>query len=135
MNKIIILVLTILFSTLTIGCNFNNTGDNNNTNGKEKLNTITLDTQTIDGIKISGFNIQYNNDTNKIVATVTNTNNNDYYIQAINIILRDKDNNVVHETFGLVRESLKPGASKNIVTFVPISLVGVVKAEFSIKQS
>ena len=97
-SKLCICFLAIvLFIT---GCGCDNKEEDNQENKTVESKVTTLDDQAIEGLKISGFSITYNDGISKIVANVENTTDQTISLLNIGMSLYDKDNNLLIETAG-----------------------------------
>lgn len=101
---------------------------------KVESKVTTLEDQTIEGLKITGFSITYSEGISKIVANVENTTDQEIKLTNIGINLYDKDNKLIIQTAGYIGDSIAPGDNKQIVSDVTEDLRSAKKVEYKIAR-
>ena len=131
-SKLCICFLAIvLFIT---GCGCDNKEEDNQENKTVESKVTTLDDQAIEGLKISGFSITYNDGISKIVANVENTTDQTISLLNIGMSLYDKDNNLLIETAGYFGNTIEPGETKQIISDVTEDLRSTTRVEYKIAR-
>lgn len=130
-----IIITTLVTILLITGCSF----------GKKKVKptpkptdqaTKVLDDQTVEGLKISGFNITFDDKEgiSTVVASVKNETEQDITLDRILISLYDKDNNLLVETSANIGENIKAGASTSFTSYITMDLRDTTKIEYKIAK-
>ena len=131
-SKLFICLLALVFVVTGCGCDKKEEPKKENKTVESKV--TTLDDQTIEGLKISGFSITYNDGISKIVANVENTTDQTIALTNIGISLYDKDNELLIETLGYIGDSIEPGDNKQIISDVTEDLRSAKKVEYKIAR-
>ena len=114
MKKITLMALIALTTvTLVTGCGKDNEKD------KEKLpqantNEDVIKDQTVESFSFENTSLVYYEGTTTLETVVTNTMDTDQTLQEFQIIVKDKDDNVMITLVGFVGSTIKAGESKVI---------------------
>lgn len=130
-----ITIITLIAILLTTGCSF----------GKKKVTptpkptepaTNVLEDQTVEGLKISGFNITFDEKEgmSTVVASVQNETEQDILLDRILIFLYDKDNNLLVETSANIGENITAGSATSFTSYITMDLRNTAKIEYKIEK-
>ena len=135
MKKIKTLLLIILVCIIFVGCgNDDNEKKKPISNNEDYLKEVNLIDQEIDGLKIGGFNIVYENGISHIVASATNVSDNPINVIRIDMLLFDKNNNELISTSGFVGNTVDSNASIVFKADVTINLLNTKSVKYSVVQ-
>lgn len=130
-SKLLVCFLAIIFVVTGCGCDKK---EEKKEAPKVESKVTTLEDQTIEGLKITGFSITYSEGISKIVANVENTTDQEIKLTNIGINLYDKDNKLIIQTAGYIGDSIAPGDNKQIVSDVTEDLKSAKKVEYKIAR-
>lgn len=130
-SKLLVCFLAIIFVVTGCGCDKK---EEKKETPKVESKVTTLEDQTIEGLKITGFSITYSEGISKIVANVENTTDQEIKLTNIGINLYDKDNKLIIQTAGYIGDSIAPGDNKQIVSDVTEDLRSAKKVEYKIAR-
>ena len=97
---------------------------------EEELSGKFYEDQTIEGIKIKNFSIANENNESYISFNCENTLSEDISVEYIKILLYDKNDNLILETYGYVGDTLTVKETKNVVVDVELDLSNIVRVAF-----
>lgn len=135
MKKILLLVAVI--SLLVTGCGKKDDKKQTNNKGNNAVNendkTVkSFDDQTIDGITISNFNLNFVDNVTNVYAKVKNTKEESVKIEKINIILTDSEGKE-NKTLFYIGRTLKAGEEIQLQTSITGNVATSTKVEYEIK--
>ncbi len=134
MNKkyivgIIIALIVVILIVLSGG---NKTKDNKKDNKKEESNIASIEEQTIEGIRMSGLNMLYEEGSTTIVVSVKNTTNKEMYVKRIDTVLYDEEGKKIGDTFFFVDKKLAPGEENVYQTGFASDVTNSASVKYSI---
>lgn len=100
--KKILVVMAVMLLVVT-GC-----GKKEKKVEEEKNKPVSFVEQNVEGLNISGFNLNYDNGITNVLAVVKNTTESNMYVKFIDVILYDKDGKEVGTTYFYIDKELKP---------------------------
>lgn len=130
-------IVTCLLATVLLltGCSCGNKKvEEKKENPKTEEKTKVLDDAKVGELKITGFNITFENGLSTVVATVTNESNEKIDLTSLSLLLYDKDNKLIIETIGNIGDSINPGESKQFNTLITKDVRNTEKVEYKINK-
>jgi|GEM_PF-800202 len=135
LKMFLILTSSVFFLTLT-GCGNKNTVDIIDENEDIKVNTnndITKD-QNVDVFKLTNTSLVYENGTSTLVTTVQNTSSKTQYIKSFNIIIKDKEGNVLTTMLGYIGEEIFANETREITSSSDLDLSNAKSIDYTINK-
>ena len=102
MKKILVVMAVVLLVVTGCGKKEKRIEDCKNT-------PVSFAEQNIDGLNISGFNLNYDNGITNVLAVIKNTTKSNMYVRFVDVILYDKDGKQVGDTYFYIDKELAPG--------------------------
>ena len=139
MKKIINISLVLMICTLVLtGCG-NKTDKTNNTTKKDSeiqvnTNQDVIKDQEVEGIKMTNTSMTTKDGVTTFQTTVTNNTGSDYKLNEYNILVKDKDGNVIKTIPGYVGSTIKNGESKTLKSTTNADLTGAVSVEYEVSK-
>lgn len=132
LKTIVITFISILFIT---GCSYEKKKVKPTPNSV-KQNTKVLEDQKIEGLKISGFNITFNEKEkiSTLVASVKNETDQNIALDRIVIMLYDKDENLLIETSANIGENINAGTTTSFTSYITMDVRNTTKIEYKIAK-
>lgn len=128
--KIVVIILIVVLAVMTIFLMINSKTDGNGINKLNNSSELIKD-QTIENLKISNVTVAIHEDkTSTFSADVTNTSDSANEIETIDIIIKDKDGNVLTTLVGYVGVGLKKGDISKINATTEIDLSKAFSAHY-----
>lgn len=93
-----------------------------------------LSNQTVDNIEFKNAKETYKNNIYTYNVEIKNTLNETYNLKTIQVIFKDKDNNVIEDLTGYVGESLEPTETKILSVSVDKELLDIANIEYKISK-
>lgn len=91
-----------------------------------------LETKTVDGLVFDKGTIVYDNNSTKYTVEVTNTNNNDYALDTISVIIRYDDNQ--EEIIGYIGNTIKANETRLLDVSIDKKLDKILNIDYKINK-
>ena len=134
-----ILILFIITTLLVVGCG-NKKEENKDKDTEKKPETDEkeeivneagmLPDKEVNGMKLSNASISFVDDVSTFVGEIKNTTDKTIELDVFEIVLKDKDGNVVTSIPAYVTDKLEPGESFPVVATVNMDLTNVYDVEY-----
>ena len=137
-KKIICSSLILMLGVLTLtGCdNKTNTTTKNTKTSQVQVNTQkdVVKDQEVDGIKMTNTSMTTKDGVTTFQTTVTNNTGSDYKLNEYQILVKDKDGNVIKTLPGYIGSTIKNGESKTLKSKSNADLTGAVSIEYKVSK-
>ena len=138
-KKLITSLSVLLVLGIITGCGCKkkeNTKDNTNNQPRisENTNKGIVEDKTVDGIKMTKTSMITNNGETVITTKVVNNTGKDYTLKGYNIIIKDKDGNVIKTLPGYFGSIIKNGETKELKNSTNADLSEAVLIEYEVKK-
>lgn len=130
-----LLLCSLALITIVTGCSFGNNKEDEKEkveSNKNQPNATVIEDKTVDGLNISGLNITYKDGMSTVVASVTNTTQEEIKLTSLMIYLKDSKDNLIVETVGNIGDSIKAGETKSFTIFITMDVRKATKADYEI---
>lgn len=132
-----LLIMFMITTLLVVGCGKkkDEDKDSNKENETEKKEEIVneagmLPDKEVNGMKLSNASISFVDDVSTFVGEIKNTTDKTIELDVFEIVLKDKDGNVVTSIPAYVTDKLEPGESFPVVATVNMDLTNVYDVEY-----
>ena len=135
-KKLMTLITILLILGLVTGCACNKKEEKKEQKEEVKVNTNkdVVKDQEEDKIKMTNTSLIINDGITKLVTNVTNSSDEDYYLEEYIIIIKDKDGNEIVRMPGYVGDTIKAGDTKTINSSVDRDLSDAGSIEYEVKK-
>ena len=132
-----LLIMFMITTLLVVGCGKkkDEDKDSNKENETEEKEEIVneagmLPDKEVNGMKLSNASISFVDDVSTFVGEIKNTTDKTIELDVFEIVLKDKDGNVVTSIPAYVTDKLEPGESFPVVATVNMDLTNVYDVEY-----
>lgn len=127
MNKIIKILVILVFLFPLVGCT------NNEEETKEKTETSSkIKTVTKDELKFYNTSIETDENGSTVITEIENTGSESRSVQTITLELKDKEGNVVDSFLSYVGQTIEAGDSVSNVSKTSVDLSSVTSIEYMV---
>ena len=129
MKKIISYITVILLVLTITGCG--NKKETIDPKVRVNSNEGVISEKKLDDFTFTNTSLLMENGSSKLTTTVTNKGTEEKTIETFKIILKNKSGKVIKEMTGYVGGTIKPNASKTIITYINIDLTEISDIEYT----
>lgn len=131
MKKLTIAIILIGFLTFT-GCEKKEEISKDDTFANTNENAIK--DQTVAELTLTNTSLITKDGESTLVTLVTNSTDSNKIIKTFNIIIKDKDNNIIVTLLGYVGGEVPSGESRTITSTVEMDLLNAVSVEYTVNN-
>lgn len=133
MKKFLVVLLALVMVFGIAGCGKKNKGEKPN---EPETPVTSFETQTVDGIEISGMNMVYDKETGitQIVAVFKNTEASPMHVQLVDAYFYDENNEKIAESFFFIDKDLGSGTPEPFETNITGDITNAKKVEFKVTK-
>lgn len=124
----IVVVAIVVIALLTTG------NKNSNNSGGNDSNVTSFDSQDVEGLNISGFNMLYEGEMTSVLAVVKNTTNNNIAVKKIYVHLYDENGSEIGTTFFYVESELEPGIQNVYSSYISGDVTKAKSVKYEINK-
>ena len=139
MNKVVKFGLVALISmSLLTGCGCSKQNKDNETNNtpaeEEKFNTNegVIEDKELNGLNFTNTSLEVKDNASTLVTSVTNPTSSAIEVRVFDIIVKDKDGNVMTTLQGYVGGEIPAGQTRKITSNVDMNLTDAVTIEYKL---
>jgi len=127
MKKILVIIIVALLVVTGCGKKEKKIEDDKNT-------PVSFAEQNIEGLNISGFNLNYDNGITNVFAVIKNITETNMYVKFVDVILYDKDGKQVGDTYFYIDKELAPGEDNVFESGFASDVTTASKVEYKVTK-
>lgn len=125
--------ITIISLLLTTGCD-SKKEEVKKDEVKSNTNTNVIKDQQVEGLSLTNTSLTTTNGQSTLVTVVSNPTTEKIAVKSFDIIIKDKDGNILITLLGYVGEEIPAGESRTITSSAEIDLTKATSVEYTIKK-
>ncbi len=125
--------ITIISLLLTTGCD-SKKDEVKKDEVKSNTNTNVIKDQQVEGLSLTNTSLTTTNGQSTLVTVVSNPTTEKIAVKSFDIIIKDKDGNILITLLGYVGEEIPAGESRTITSSAEIDLTKATSVEYTIKK-
>ena len=125
--------ITIISLLLTTGCD-SKKEEAKKDEVKSNTNTNVIKDQQVEGLSLTNTSLTTSNGQSTLVTVVSNPTTEKIAVKSFDIIIKDKDGNILITLLGYVGEEIPAGESRTITSSAEIDLTKATSVEYTIKK-
>ena len=125
--------ITIIGLLLTTGCDSKKEEEKKD-EVKSNTNTNVIKDQQVEGLSLTNTSLTTTNGQSTLVTVVSNPTTEKIAVKSFDIIIKDKDGNILITLLGYVGEEIPAGESRTITSSAEIDLTKATSVEYTIKK-
>lgn len=125
--------ITIISLLLTTGCD-SKKEEVKKDEVKSNTNTNVIKDQQVEGLSLTNTSLTTTNGQSTLVTVVSNPTTEKIAVKSFDIIIKDKDGNIIITLLGYVGEEIPAGESRTITSSAEIDLTKATSVEYTIKK-
>ena len=134
MKKILIVLIGLVMVT-GCGCSKKEISKEEQTiRGEKNTNKGVIEDKVYDGLTFTNTSLTTIEGKTTLITLVENKTNSDYNLEYFDILMKDKDGNIIETLLGYLGDTIKKGETKRIKSSTDKDVSSVVKIEYEVKK-